>query len=89
MSNEINALELTDEQLDMVAGGYLSNVNNVTKSLTLDFNGETTNSFSASNSSSTSTGYGRHNKAGSINNVGAGTNQQGGSVFSGITAVIV
>jgi len=76
MSNEINAIELTDEQLDMVAGGKgNTTTTNFSTSLSqaLTLNANTTNSFSASNS-------GKHGGAG-------GAAQQTGASISGLVFV--
>jgi len=76
MANQINAFELTDEQLDMVAGGK-GNTTTTTFSTSLSqaltLNATTTNSFSASNS-------GKHGGAG-------GVVQQIGASVSGIAFV--
>jgi len=75
MANEINAFELTDEQLDMVAGGKGSSSTvstTIAQALneTGTFNGNTNNNFTVQNAG---------NKGGA-----GGTAQQSGSQFSGI-----
>jgi hypothetical protein len=74
MTNEINALELTDEQLEMVAGGKTTNTltNNFSTFLGqgLSLSADTTNSFSVSNE-------GKKGGAG-------GAAQQSGASISGI-----
>jgi hypothetical protein len=78
MNNEINAFELTDEQLDMVAGGK-GNKTTITNTFTtglvqeLGISANTSNDFSVSNE-------GKKGGAG-------GAAQQSGSSISGIVFV--
>jgi hypothetical protein len=78
MNNEINAFELTDEQLDMVAGGK-GNKTTITNVLTtglaqgFELSADTSNSFDVSNT-------GKKGGAG-------GAAQQVGSSISGIVFV--
>jgi len=74
MSNEINAIELTDEQLDVVAGGktttttFSTNLNQI-----IGLSADTNNVFFAANT-------GKHGGAG-------GQAQQSGASISGIVVL--
>jgi hypothetical protein len=75
MANQINAFELTDEQLDMVAGGKGSSTK-LTTNLTQKFNihANTDNDFTVTN-------YGKRGGG------AGGSAEQNGASFSGIVIV--